>query len=218
MGMLLFLALLWKFKKRHSVSFFNVLRGYLNTLLPFKVHPCLYQTQRGSLTAISLYTCFSSSHSRRRWDGTSRHTETLLPVVWGWLYPKITLQLSPCPLLIPVYSWHRTTGAPDIFRESAHRLESRPAKPRLNCTLRSWGSPHTLLLCLALHCPPTPLQEFQLFSPQFTDADTVNEAWTPVFNTLIKLTVTIDLTPSGSGSPLRGGSFEQGALRPRMGV
>lgn len=156
MGMLLFLALLWKFKKRHSVSFSNVLRGYLKALLPFKVHPCLYQTQRGSLTAISLYTCFSSSHSHRRWDGTSRLTETLLPVVWGWLYPKITLQLSPCPLLIPVYSWHRTTRAPDVFRESAHRLESRPAKPRLNCTLRIWGTPTYTPPLFGSPLPPNP--------------------------------------------------------------
>lgn len=39
MGVVLFLALVWNFKKRHSVYLFNVLRDYLNTLLPFKVHP-----------------------------------------------------------------------------------------------------------------------------------------------------------------------------------
>lgn len=188
-----------------------------------KFIPCLCQTRSSLLTAVSqlilpLPELLLPQPQALRWD-LQTHWDFAacgLRLAVPWDDSSVVTMSLPDPCLLLALN-HMNSR---LIWGVCSQMGKWASKAKIKFYPR--GAAHTVLLCLALYCPPIPLQGFQLFSPQFADADTVNESWTPLFNTLIKSTVTIDLTvpntPSGSGSPLRGGSFEQGALWPRMGV
>lgn len=121
--------------------FFNVLRGCLNTLLPFKVHPMSVQTREGSLTAASQLSRPASACASAL--ATAVGVEMRPPdalrcrCLWSEAGSSIVTMsfVDPCLLLALNHTNSR------CIQGVAHRLENRPAKPRLNSTVRSWGTP-----------------------------------------------------------------------------
>lgn len=176
-----------------------------------KFIPCLCQTLSGSLIAVSpapdCCMCIWPQPQALRWDPLDppRLAHSLS-----------TVTVSPTDLCSLLALSHKDSRhCQGVGRQMGK--EASKAKIKF-CPKELGNPPHTTSLHVS---PPSPLHPgaFQLFSPQFTDADTVNEAWTIQY--LISdwqwpLT-SLGPTPSGSGSPLRGGSFEREGLRTPCG-